>query len=263
MSHIHISVNGAYKVICMNLTILGSAGSYGAPGIACSSYLVQDGTHHLLLDCGNGSFSLLSRVMDPHQLDAVFVSHRHHDHLADLVSLYHYLLFVPPRLPRRIPLLASAITHQALDSIFGLDLGLIFEQVTVDPKIKIDIGSMSLGFLETDHVPGTLAIRIENTNAKSLCFSADAGPSDDLADFCSGADLLLGEATWLQRPVSVGSGLHMTALELGQLAAKAKVDKLMVTHVAYPNDPQMSAYLAGVQFTGETIAAVDLMTIEI
>ena len=247
----------------MLLTILGSAGSYGSPGTACSSYLVQDGSEYLLLDCGNGSFSLLSKVMDPHELDAVFISHRHHDHLADLVSLYHYLLFVPPQLSRRIPLLASAITHQALDSIFGLDLGLIFEKVLIDPKYAIVVGSMSLRFHETDHVPGTLAIRIKNANAKSLCFSADAGPSDDLAAFCNGADLLLGEATWLQRPVSVGSGLHMTASELGQLASKAEVEKLVVTHVAYPNDPQMSAHLAGVEFKGETIAAVDLMTIEI
>ena len=49
----------------MDLTVLGSSGSYGSGTAgACSGYLVEAGGTSLWLDCGNGTFPHLQQHVD-------------------------------------------------------------------------------------------------------------------------------------------------------------------------------------------------------
>ena len=246
----------------MRLSVLGSAGSYGAPGQACSSYLVQEGDGAILLDCGNGSFSNLLRFADPGELDAVFISHSHHDHLVDLVSLYHYLLFVPGALRHRLKLFLSAPTLEALNRIFPVELGVVFEVIEVDAGGFADLGSMSLAFGAAIHMSGSLSIRIAS-GSKSLVYGGDGAASPELELFCARTDLLVAEATWISRPPLAPSGLHMDAAMLAEMARACQPKTLLVTHVAFPATSSEAATTIRQAYAGVVIGARDAMTIVI
>ncbi len=62
------------------LTVLGTDGSYPAPGGACSGYLLQAGGRSVWLDAGPGTMANLQLHVGLEQLDAVVVSHAHPDH---------------------------------------------------------------------------------------------------------------------------------------------------------------------------------------
>lgn len=76
----------------MRLTVVGCAGSFAGPQSPASSYLISadDGarTWNVLIDLGNGALGSLQRYLDPIELDAVFLTHLHPDHCADLTGLY-------------------------------------------------------------------------------------------------------------------------------------------------------------------------------
>ena len=71
--HGHLRVRAATRLECQTLrrersgvqiTVLGKSPSWQDADGACSGYLVQDGDHVLLLDCGNGVFSKLRGSLD-------------------------------------------------------------------------------------------------------------------------------------------------------------------------------------------------------
>ncbi len=251
------------KVVLMRLTIIGSAGSYGSAGISCSCYLLQDRSTSIVLDIGNGSFSLLAGRIEPGEIDALFISHRHHDHLADLISFYHYLLFVPGARRKRPLLLASRETFDALALIFAVDLAGIFELKIVAGGESVVVGSMRMEFAVADHIEGTLATKVIGDAAQIIGYSADTAVTPSLVSFFAGVDLLLGESTWLERPGGISGGLHMTAEELAGMARAAGVRELVVTHVAFPATASAAAELARATFDGRVIAAEDGLVIDL
>jgi len=82
----------------LRLTVVGCAAAWSTlPGRASSCYLVEIGDDALVLDMGQGSFSLLAARRDPGSLRAVLISHLHADHCIDLIPLRHYLKYAAPR----------------------------------------------------------------------------------------------------------------------------------------------------------------------
>ncbi len=61
--------------------------------------LVEEGDFTLLLDCGNGVFSKLRRLVDYVDVDAVLISHLHADHFLDLVPFSYALCYAPRQQP--------------------------------------------------------------------------------------------------------------------------------------------------------------------
>ena len=79
----------------MKITVLGCLGAYPYKGQGTSSYLLESQGFHLLLDAGSTTLINLERHLDPLQLDAVLLSHYHHDHIADLGVLQYYRQLYP------------------------------------------------------------------------------------------------------------------------------------------------------------------------
>ena len=90
--------------MAFTVTVLGSATPYPRPGNPCSGYLIRHGATRIWLDAGPGTLAALQEHTTPDELDAVWVSHLHADHVADLLPAVYALLFadLPPRKP--IPL---------------------------------------------------------------------------------------------------------------------------------------------------------------
>ena len=68
----------------MKLTILGASGGFPAAGGATSGYLLEYGGRHVLIDCGSGVLANLFRFIRLDQLDAIFITHLHYDHISDM-----------------------------------------------------------------------------------------------------------------------------------------------------------------------------------
>ncbi len=247
----------------MRVTVLGSAGSYPAPGRACSSYLVEAGGYRLLLDAGNGSLANLLQVCDVRDLDGVVLTHRHHDHLADAYALHTALTFHPAgRKP--VPGWAHADANGYLGRIAGGEdrLRELLPLRHIRDREWVEAGPLRVSFRATAHPVPTLGVRVEHGGA-SFAYSADTGPCDAVRDLADGVDLFLCEATWAGRAEDYPADLHLTGTGAGVLAATAGARRLVVTHVAYPTDPARVAAEAAQAFGAPVEAAADLAAYEV
>jgi ribonuclease BN (tRNA processing enzyme) len=215
----------------VKLTVIGCSGSGPGPASPASCYLVEHDGFRLLLDLGNGSFGALQGITDPDTIDAVFLSHLHADHCLDIAPFVvwhrysgrssHGLLplFAPMDAERR---LAMAYDHE------GDGLTDVFDFVPVGPG-TFEIGPFAAEIVRTAHPIECYAIRL-TAGGRSMVYTGDTGPSDDVVGLARGADVLLAEAAHPPGP-GLPPGLHLTGREAGEHAAAAKVGRLLITHI--------------------------------
>jgi ribonuclease BN (tRNA processing enzyme) len=223
--------------VAISFEVLGFAGAAPLQG-ACSSYLVSDGLTNVLLDCGPGTIERLWRRGHIAGLDAIVVSHMHADHVLDLVLLAGELvqsmrevrrpkLFVPQGHGQSVlGRLDSAFAREP-DSSTRFDGA--FEVHGYEAQDRLSVGALSFTFAPTEHAQPCFATRISD-GRRVIVYGADGGPSDALADLARGADLLVLEATYLDDEQAASAHGHMTAGQAGELAARARASRLLLTH---------------------------------
>ncbi|WP_240421382.1 MBL fold metallo-hydrolase [Paenibacillus periandrae] len=195
---------------------------------AAPSYLVSDQHTTCLLDCGAGTLPLLQSMNVLPHLDAIVISHMHHDHYMDLFPLANTLskhslrikLFVPDFNGRSILTEISNVLFEG-DNRFSK----AFEIIEYGVKDELVVKGLHMTFQETIHSMTCYAPRITNGN-KTIVYSADSEYFPEFSQFAQGADLLLCEATFLD-PLPG----HMTGEQAGTIAAEANVGRLVLTHL--------------------------------
>ncbi len=249
----------------VTLTVCGSAGTHPGPGRACSSYLVTAGEQRLLLDVGNGSLCNLMQRCDVADLDALVISHLHPDHFADIYGLYYALRFHPDG-PGHMDVHAPPGARELIVKVLGDTSAPTFDTVysfhEQKPGAVIEHGPMSVRLFAAAHPIPALATRIE-LGGRVIAFTGDSAPSPDLVQCAKDADLLLADATWLESARPLPEGIHMTGRQAGELAAKAGVERLVLTHILPTNDPAKTRAEAAEVFDGEILCAEDLMELEL
>ena len=157
----------------MQLTVLGSNGTYPTAGRPASGYLVSNGDTNLWMDAGPGTYVALCGEMDPRDLTGVFLSHRHPDHCTDIFALYHAVAH-GDRAVRPIPVLCPEGLAQALGRFVGGSSvwWSTFEFITLSDGDSVDLGSMRVAVARSNHPPPTLAPRIA-ADGRSLTYTAD------------------------------------------------------------------------------------------
>ena len=248
----------------MRLTILGSSASYPDAGRACAGYLVEGGGTRLLFDCGHGVLSNLGRVMDPTRLDAVFVTHAHVDHFADVYALQAALRYAPdgpfPRMPLYVPkglfermaaLLTDHGTRQFAEA---------FGPVTLHDGAPVTIGGVTVTPRVVDHIEPTFALVAEADGAR-LCYTSDTASGAAVTAAAVGADVLLAEATL--PPAYENRARHMTPAQAAALAEQRGVRTLVLTHLWPTVDRAEAAGAARDLFGGRVIVADELDVIDI
>lgn len=233
----------------MKVTVLGAAGTFARKDSACSAYLVEHDGFTLLLDMGNGSVGALQQYADLLTPDAVFLSHLHFDHCVDLVS-YSYARRWHPAELERLPVFGPAGTHERLLEIGGGTSKLDdLYSFTTTVAGRSQIGPFDVTLAPARHPVETYSIRLHAAD-RTVVYSGDSGPTADLVTNALGADLLLCEATWEHRD-DYPPDLHMTAVQAGEHAARAQVDRLWLVHTTAFTDPGTLREQAAASFTGE------------
>lgn len=243
------------------VTVCGSAGTHPGPGRGCSGYLLRDEGLCLALDIGNGSLPNLQQRCDVAHLDAVLLSHLHPDHFADIYGLYYALRFHPDG-EREIDIHAPAGAEDHIARLLRDDskpaFGTVCRFHEAAAGDTLDIGPARIELFRSAHPIECLASRI-TIGGRVVAYTGDSGPTDDLLPCARDADLLIADATWLERDRPLPEGIHMTGREAGQLAADAGVRRLLLSHILPTNDPAATAAEAAAVFDGEIITAHDLL----
>lgn len=230
----------------MRLTVVGCSGSYPGPDGPASCYLVESEhegrTWRILLDLGSGALGPLHRYVDPLTIDAVLLSHLHPDHCFDISGYYVLRKYHPAGLQPRIPVYGPKGTAKRMAKAYGLsEKPGMSEQFDfrVYEQAPLRIGPFDVTVTKVVHPVDAYAIKVE-TGDRALVYSGDTGPASSLIDLAKGADLLLAEASF-----RVGEdnpeGLHLTGRQAAEVAARAGVGKLVLTHIPPWHDPR-SAY---------------------
>ncbi|HMD02896.1 MAG TPA: MBL fold metallo-hydrolase, partial [Candidatus Baltobacteraceae bacterium] len=153
----------------LRVTVLGSSSSIPRPGRACSSYLIEAPGSSLVADLGSGGLANLRRYLPSERLDAVVISHMHADHFIDVIPMRYELkygprsndrkvkLFLPPGGEAMLRKLVDAFTRESPHDFIGE----VFEPITYDPSVPLQVGETTLRFAPTVHFIPTFALRAE------------------------------------------------------------------------------------------------------
>jgi ribonuclease BN (tRNA processing enzyme) len=256
----------------LQITVLGKSPAWQDANGACSGYLVEEAGVCLLLDCGNGVFSKLRRFRDYTGVDAVVISHLHADHFLDLVPFAYALTYAPRQQPvpvarwpgtdnpARPALYAPRGARDTFRRVVGAwgNEDLIekaFDLVEYDPDAVLEVGTLRIRFHEVPHYTTTYAVGISSRNGGGrFTYGADSAPNEELVRFADGADLLMIEAT-LPRPEREGPRGHMTPAEAGEHGSRARVGRLVLTHISDELDERWARAEAEQAFGGPVLVA--------
>jgi ribonuclease BN (tRNA processing enzyme) len=241
----------------MRLTVIGGCGAWPAAGQACGGYLLDHGGFRLLIDPGYA----VTPQLDPATLDAVFVSHGHPDHCADLNPLLRGRVLGPATLP---PLPVYSLAG-ALDPVLALDgawVATAAQQHAVEPCARFEIGPFAAtARLLPHHVPN-LGIHL-SADGLSMAYTGDTGPSPEIPRLAEGVDLLLAEATYPERVPDADAKYLSTANQAGRDATTAGVGHLVLTHL-WPGTRSADARAAATAtYAGPTDVAEPRLTIDL
>ncbi|MEV4833388.1 MBL fold metallo-hydrolase [Nonomuraea sp. NPDC049486] len=246
----------------MLLTILGGCGAWPGAGQACSGYLVEHDGFRLLVDPGYATVPRLLERITADQVDAVFISHGHPDHCADLNPLLRArALRDDPAVPLPVYSLPSA-----LDAVLALDRpGMLTDAYVLhefNAGDRLAIGPFRAQTRLLPHSVPNAGIRL-TAGERVLTYTGDTGPSSDVVDLARGADLLLAEATFVDR-VPQDSRRHLSsARQAGRQAKEADARHLLLTHLQPGTDATAARAAAGAEYDGEIGIATSGLTIDL
>jgi ribonuclease BN (tRNA processing enzyme) len=202
------------------------------------------------MDMGHGALGVLQRHVELGGVDAICVSHLHADHCVDMVAYWVARQYRPDGPMPPIPVYGPRGTAQRVAGFGGDDLASVRARFTfheLGPGLT-EIGPFRVTADHMNHPIETFGFRVEHAGWR-LAYSADTGESSALVRLAEGADLLLCEASFLEGP-DIPSGVHLTARQAAEHAARAGVGHLVLTHLVPWNDPDRSLAEASEVFAG-------------
>jgi ribonuclease BN (tRNA processing enzyme) len=252
----------------MRLTVIGGCGAWPEAGQACSGFLVEQDGFRLMVDLGYATVPRLLQLVAPGELDAVYVSHGHPDHCADLNPLLRARAMggaagsdLALREDPSPPLPVYAPTG-ALDAVLALDRpAMLADAYTLHeftPGASLDIGPFAAATRLLPHYLPNAGLRLAG-GGKVLAYTGDSGPAAEIAELARNADLLVAEASYVDQ-VPEDSRRHLSsARQCGQQAARAGAGQLMLTHLMPGTDHQAARVAAGAGYDGQiSVAAAGL-----
>lgn len=247
----------------MQLTVLGSGTAVPVADRFPAGYLIEHGDRKVMVDCGPGTLRRLAQAgVTPAQLDAVFLTHYHTDHCADIAALLFALR--SPHLSNRPPL-----------TIYGAPgLERLVHKLTeawpwLAPKgfelklIELAPGSFKAhGFKVTAvpirHTAHSLGYRF-GAGSGLIALSGDADICEELVDLARDADVFVCDSA---APDDLKIDGHLTPGLAGGYAARAGARELVLTHFYPECDGHDLVAEARAQYPGKITLAEDLLRIE-
>jgi len=238
----------------MRLQVLGGCGAWPGAGQACGGYLVESDGFHLLIDPGYATLPRLLECISAERVDGVLISHGHPDHCADL----HPLLRARALRENPSPALAVHTLPKAVDRVLALDRpGLLEDAYAIHEFAegdRFEIGPFRVETWPLPHSVPNAGIRL-STGAQILAYTGDTGPSPHLEALAHNADIYIAEATFPEQVPADSAEYLSSALQAAQVATRASVRQLMLTHLLPGADPDAAKRAARRGYDGTTTVA--------
>lgn len=224
----------------MRVTVVGCSGSYPTVGNSGSCYLIEHAGTRVLLDLGSGAFGALAEHLDvlhDDALHAVILSHLHADHMVDMAAMHVARTHRPSGPMPPLPVWGPEGTAQRIADVAGASRTNVERRFTISELADgqgVQIGSLDIRFRLMRHSVDAFAVRIEGDGIACV-YSGDTAMNDALIDIARDADVALIEATWPEpgpRESAWPEGVHLSGREAGQVARRAQVRHLVLTHHA-------------------------------
>jgi ribonuclease BN (tRNA processing enzyme) len=235
-------------------TTLGNA-PYPRPDDPCSGFLLQAGGANVLVDIGGGVLGSLQRYIPLEDLHAVWISHLHADHFADMPLLYYAFAFSQKKM-RKIPILGpvgwaerveafvkSSVDHRMSD---------YFQVVELKDRGIAEIGDLRIQARTVEHAVPAFGLTARY-GERRLAYTGDSGPCDNLVTLAKAARVLVAEcfATEIEIP-----SVHLTPEDAGLIATQAEVTRLVLTHLSLALGEEEAIDRAATTYSGPIEVAI-------
>jgi ribonuclease Z len=237
----------------MQFVFLGSSGAVPSSERDTTALVFAADEEAVLVDCGGSPLQKLLRAgVDPATLVRVIITHIHPDHAYGLPALVQSLLLLGRTAPLRIscrtehvePLRAVLDAFQLLERPRSVPI--VFEAVPARADFPI---ARTAAFVITaspnEHgsMPNMALRFAAPTSPRAVVYSSDTGPCEAVIALARGADTLIHEATFSeQSPERYGA--HSSAAEAGEIAERAGVRRLILTHIDAEHHHRVEALAA-------------------
>ena len=284
----------------LQVTITGTGCPIPDPLRAGPGVLVQFGNLAMQFDAGRSTVQRLAGAgLWPGELDAVFLTHHHSDHMVGLPDLV-LTRWVMDRTDSISPLPILAPAGAAADFAArmlevwddDIEVRLAHNGRTLRPESEVIAfesddsvtevwrtstphGEVVVSAIEVHHEPVSPAVGFRvDTPAGSVAISGDTVVCDEVARLADGVDLLVYEAMRFD-PIELLPekrrfilDYHADTRLIGAQAAALGVPKLVLTHLipAPTNDSERALFSADVRaggYVGEIVVADDLQAITV
>jgi ribonuclease Z len=255
----------------LDVLFLGTAGSSPGARRGLPATLVRRGGDRLLFDCGEGTQRQLMQSVGLIELEELFITHFHADHVLGLPGMLKtfalrqrerdLVVYGPRGLRRVYELLAPVIGRLTFPmqlvelerdgyriAAFDVDHGgpgLGYALVEAprpgqfDPERALELGvrpGPDFGRLQQgEEVDGVQPSQVmgEPRRGRKIVLTGDTAPCDMTRLVAWEADLLVHEATFMEEDAErAAETRHSTAAQAAELAAAANVQMLALTHIS-------------------------------
>jgi len=261
----------------MKITLLGTGTPFPSAERFGSAILVEAGGKKLLFDCGRGAVIRLAQTgVKPSEIDGLFLTHLHSDHVVGIPDLWLTGWFLGRRAPLRVwgpqgtrSMMEHLVEAYAFDlrireSAEGLPRkGAEIDAEDVDQGKVYDDGSMRVTAFAVDHgsVKPAFGYRIDH-GGHSAVISGDTKFSENLVKFAKGADCVI-QTAWSaeERNPTPPAQRSIASVEDAARVFEMVAPRLGVVY--HYKDEQGLAEAIRAGYEGSFVIAKDLMTIVI
>lgn len=244
----------------MKLRILGSAGAE-LPDFRPPAFLLDD---QLLLDAGTIG-SVLSEE-EQLKIHTIFITHSHLDHIRSIPALADNIII--KNQPHTVSVKSSAEVIDALQNHMFNDViwpdftkipsqeNPVLKFSSITPYQEYVVGEYRVTAIPVNHTVPTVGYMVKS-GERTLVYTGDTGPTEEIWKYCSGADALIVEVSFpdSMRDLALLTK-HLTASMLIEELAKIDVlpKRILITH------PKPQYYdLIHKEVAGLAIAGVELL----
>ena len=257
----------------MAVVLLGTGTPIPNPDRACASTLVIAGDKAFIFDTGRGFLNNLAKA-GIYGINAVFFTHYHSDHFGEFGEFMvtravqgadQPMPVIGPTGAKRV--VGGIMEAYALDNSYRKahhkdnwhEQGMVAEVTEASPGVVYDRDGVKVTMFDVDHAPIVPAegYRIDY-KGQSVVISGDTKKCAKVAEMAQGCDILVHEAInkdLIQRGMDMGGNMsprmqalvkdmmdyHASTEEVAQIAADARVKKLVLTHMVPGLPPNPAA----------------------
>jgi len=250
----------------MRVVILGSGTAVPSLERNSTGILVQqDGINHLF-DFGYGTLKALLKLgITYHDLDRVFFTHHHPDHMCDLIPfLFGSRYYLDPR-------------RKPLEIVAAPGFKSFFDQVTGAFGHWLQPTEYAIRFIEQDeetreydgllvtsgkvkHIDLSRGYRVTDPGGRVAAISGDTDYCAGMIELGRGADLMILECAWPDAEKTDG---HLSPTWAAKLAREAACKTLCLTHFYPPCDLDEIRTTVSRDFPGKLVLASDEMAFDL